>query len=38
MPMQGLANLFWRLFPGVRVQERSRFLFFAGLASLLSLA
>jgi len=36
--MQGPANLLWRLFPGVRVQERSRFLFFAGLAALVSLA
>ncbi len=36
--MQGLTNLFWRLFPDVRLQERSRFLFFAGLAALISLA
>ena len=36
--MQGLTNLFWRLFPDVRVQERSRFLFFAELAALVSLA
>jgi HEAT repeat protein len=36
--MQGLTNLFWRLFPDVRLQERSRFLFFAGLAALVSLA
>ena len=38
MPMQGLTNRFWRLFPDVRVQERSRFLFFAKLAALVSLA
>jgi len=36
--MQGLTNRFWRLFPDVRLQERSRFLFFAGLAALISLA
>jgi HEAT repeat protein len=36
--MQGLTNLFWRLFPDVRLQERSRFLFFAKLAALISLA
>ena len=36
--MQGLKNLFWRLFPDVRLQERSRFLFFAELAALISLA
>lgn len=36
--MQGLTNLFWRLFPDVRLQERSRFLFFAELAALISLA
>jgi len=36
--MHDLTNLFWRLFPDVRVQERSRFLFFAGLAALVSLA
>jgi HEAT repeat protein len=36
--MQGLKNLFWRFFPDVRLQERSRFLFFAGLAALVSLA
>ncbi|MFQ5417444.1 MAG: HEAT repeat domain-containing protein, partial [Myxococcota bacterium] len=28
----------WRLLPGVRTQERPRFLFFAGLATLISLA
>ncbi len=36
--MQGLTDLFWRLFPGVRTQERPRFRFFAGLATLISLA
>jgi HEAT repeat protein len=36
--MQGLKNLFWRLFPDVRLQERSRFLFFVQLAALISLA
>ncbi len=36
--MQRLANLFWRSLPDVRIQERSRFLFFAGLATLISLA
>ena len=36
--MQGLTNLFWRLFPDVRVQERPRFLFFLELAALISLA
>jgi len=36
--MQGLIDLFWRLFPDVRLQERSRFLFFAELAALISLA
>ena len=36
--MQGLKNLLWRLFPDVRFPERSRFLFFAGLAALVSLA
>jgi len=36
--MQGLKNLFWRLFPDIRLQERSRFLFFAELAALISLA
>jgi HEAT repeat protein len=36
--MQGPKNLFWRLFPDVRLQERSRFLFFAELAALVSLA
>jgi len=36
--MQALKNLFWRLFPDVRLQERSRFLFFAELAALISLA
>jgi HEAT repeat protein len=36
--MQGLTNRFWRLFPDVRLHERSRFLFFAELASLISLA
>jgi len=36
--MQGLTNPFWRLFPDVRLQERSRFLFFAELAALISLA
>ena len=36
--MQGPTNLFWRLFPDVRQQERPRFLFFAGLAALVSLA
>jgi len=38
MPMQGPTDLFWRLLPDLRVQERSRFLFFAGLATLVSLA
>jgi HEAT repeat protein len=32
------AEVFWRQLPGVRTQERSRFLFFAGLATLISLA
>lgn len=36
--MLGMTNLFWRLFPDVRVQEQPRFLFFAGLAALISLA
>jgi CRP-like cAMP-binding protein len=36
--MQGLTNLFWRWFPDVRLQERPRFLFFLGLAALISLA
>ncbi len=38
MPMQGRTDLFWRVFSDVRAQERSRFLFFAGLAALVSLA
>jgi len=36
--MQGLTDLFWRPIPDVRIQERPRFLFFAGLATLVSLA
>ncbi|MBW2495015.1 MAG: HEAT repeat domain-containing protein [Deltaproteobacteria bacterium] len=36
--MQEPKYLFWRLFPDVRLQERSRFLFFAELAALISLA
>ncbi|HXV35829.1 MAG TPA: Npt1/Npt2 family nucleotide transporter, partial [Myxococcota bacterium] len=36
--MQRLADLLWRLLPDVRIPERARFLFFAGLATLVSLA
>jgi HEAT repeat protein len=36
MPAQ--TEVFWRQLPGVRTRERSRFLFFAGLATLISLA
>jgi len=36
--MQGPTDLFWRFFDDVRVQERPRFLFFLGLAALISLA
>jgi HEAT repeat protein len=36
--MAAMTELFWRPLPDVRVQERSRFLFFAGLATLISLA
>ena len=32
------AELFWRVLPDVRSDERSRFLFFAGLFTLISLA
>jgi hypothetical protein len=33
-----VTELFWRLLPGVRVRERSRFLFFAGLLALVATA
>jgi HEAT repeat protein len=36
--MQGLTDLFWRPIPDVRMQERPRFLFFAALATAISLA
>lgn len=36
--MAAIPELFWRLFPDVRPQERPRFLFFAALATLVSLA
>jgi len=36
--MRARAELFWRLLPDVRTGERSRFLFFAGLFTLISLA
>jgi len=36
MPAQ--TEVFWRQLPGVRSRERRRFLFFAGLATLISLA
>jgi len=36
--MASQTEVFWRQLPGVRSQERSRFLFFAGLATLISLA
>jgi len=36
--MRARAELFWRLLPDVRIGERSRFLFFAGLFTLISLA
>jgi HEAT repeat protein len=36
--MQSLTDLFWRPIPDVRVQERPQFLFFASLATLISLA
>jgi HEAT repeat protein len=36
--MQGLTELFWRPIPDVRKQERPRFLFFAVLATSISLA
>lgn len=36
MPAQ--TEVLWRQLPGVRTRERSRFLFFAGLATLISLA
>jgi len=36
--MPGPGKLFWRLVPDVRVHERSRFLFFAQLGALISLA
>ena len=36
--MTARSELFWRQLPGVRTRERSRFLFFAGLATLISLA
>ena len=36
MPAQ--TEVLWRQLPGVRMQERPRFLFFAGLATLISLA
>ena len=36
--MRARADLFWRLLPDVRTGERSRFLFFAGLFTLISLA
>ena len=36
--MTGPAELFWRLFPDVRSHERSRLLFFGGLAALATLA
>ncbi len=32
------ANIFWRLFPDVRLDERPRFLFFTALLTLISLA
>jgi HEAT repeat protein len=36
--MTAQTEVFWRQLPGVRTRERSRFLFFAGLATLISLA
>jgi HEAT repeat protein len=36
--MARLAAALWRVLPGVRTRERSRFLFFAGLVALISLA
>jgi hypothetical protein len=36
--MTGPAELFWRLFPDIRSHERSRLLFFGGLAALTTLA
>ncbi len=36
--MRARAELFWRLLPDVRTGERTRFLFFAGLFTLISLA
>ena len=36
--MAGRAELFWRLLGDVRADERSRFLFFAGLFTLITLA
>ena len=36
--MTAQTEVFWRQLPGVRMRERSRFLFFAGLATLISLA
>ena len=36
--MQGLTDLFWRPLSDVRIQERPRFLFFALLATSISLA
>ena len=37
-PMPAQTEVFWRQLPGVRSQERKRFLFFAGLATLISFA
>jgi len=36
--MPGLTEIFWRLVPGVYASERSRVLFFAGLAALWNMA
>jgi hypothetical protein len=36
--MPGPTEIFWRLVPGLYTSERSRFLFFAGLAALGNMA